>query len=213
MSGQTSIVLVIDDDPLVRDSVTDLLAANGFAARAFESAMEFIQAKRPDIPACLILDVELPGLSGLELQTELAKSGIELPIIFLTGHGDIPRSVRAMKAGAVEFLTKPFRARELLDAVRQALVRDGEFRKQRADMLESRERLETLTPREREVLTLVVAGLLNKQIAGELGTTEVTIKAHRGRVMRKMHAASLADLVRMTEKLKISPRPSSTKVE
>jgi FixJ family two-component response regulator len=213
MSGLTSIVFAIDDDPLVRDSVTDLLAANGFAAHAFASATEFIQAKRPDIPACLILDVELPGLSGLDLQTELAKSGIEVPIIFLTGHGDIPKSVRAMKAGAVEFLTKPFRTPELLDAVRQALVRDGEFRKQRTDTLDLRERLGTLTPRERQVLALVAAGLLNKQIAGELGTTEVTIKAHRGRVMRKMRADSLADLVRMAEKLRISPRPSSTKVE
>ncbi|MBZ5622699.1 MAG: response regulator [Acidobacteriia bacterium] len=213
MSGLTSIVFVIDDDPLVRDSVTDLLAATGFAAQAFGSATEFIQAKRPDIPACLILDVELPGLSGFDLQVELTKSGTEVPIIFLSGHGDIPKSVRAMKAGAVEFLTKPFRAQELLDAVKQALVRDGKFRRERADTLELRERLGTLTPRERQVLALVVAGLLNKQIAGELATTEVTIKAHRGRVMRKMQAASLADLVRMAEKLKVSPPPSSTKVE
>jgi FixJ family two-component response regulator len=213
MSGPKSIVFVIDDDPLVRDSVADLLGSAGFAAQAFGSATEFIQAKRPDISACLILDVELPGLSGLDLQTELAKSGSEVPIIFLTGHGDIPKSVRAMKAGAVEFLTKPFQTRELLGAVRQALVRDGEFRKQRADTLDLRERLGTLTPREHQVLALVVAGLLNKQIAGELATTEVTIKAHRGRVMRKMQAASLADLVRMAEKLKVSPLPSSTKVE
>lgn len=213
MSSAASLVFVIDDDPLVRDSVTDLLAANGFAARAFESATAFIQAKRPDIPTCLILDLELPGLSGLELQAELSKSGIEVPIVFLTGHGDIPKSVRAMKAGAVEFLTKPFRSEELLDAVRQALAQDGEFRKQSADTLELRERLGTLTPRERQVLTLVTAGLLNKQVAGELATTEVTIKAHRGRVMHKMQAASLADLVRMVERLKTSQAPSSTKVE
>ena len=205
MSDPKCIVFVVDDDPLVRDSVADLLGSAGFAARTFGSATEFIQAKRPDVSACLILDVELPGLSGLDLQTDLAKSGIEIPIIFLTGHGDIPKSVRAMKAGAVEFLTKPFRAEELVDAVRQALVRDGDFRKQRSETLELRERLGTLTPRERQVLALVVAGLLNKQIAGELGTTELTIKVHRGRVMRKMNAASLADLVRMAEKLKISP--------
>jgi FixJ family two-component response regulator len=214
MSNPGCMIFIVDDDPLVRDSVTDLLAAAGFAAQTFRSATEFIQAKRPDVSACLILDVELPDLSGLDLQTDLTKSGIEIPIIFLTGHGDIPKSVRAMKAGAVEFLTKPFRTEELIDAVRQALVRDGDLRKQRSETLELRERLGTLTPRERQVLALVVAGLLNKQIAGELGTTELTIKVHRGRVMRKMKAASLADLVRMAEKLKISPpQPSSTKVE
>ena len=214
MSDPECIVFVVDDDPLIRDSVADLLAAAGFAAQTYGSAMEFIQAKRPNASACLILDVELPDLSGLDLQADLTKSGIEVPIIFLTGHGDIPKSVRAMKAGAVEFLTKPFRTEDLVDAVRQALVRDGDLRMQRSETLELRERLGTLTPRERQVMALVVAGRLNKQIAGELGTTEETIKVHRGRVMHKMNAASLADLVRMAERLKISPpRPSSTKVE
>jgi len=214
MNDPECIVFVVDDDPLVRDSVADLLGAAGFAAQTYGSATEFIQAKRPDASACLILDVELPDLSGLDLQADLTKSGIEVPIIFLTGHGDIPKSVRAMKAGAVEFLTKPFRIEELVDAVRQALARDGDLRRQRSATLELRERLGTLTPRERQVLALVVAGRLNKQIAGELGTTELTIKVHRGRVMHKMNAASLADLVRMAEKLKISPpRPCSTKVE
>jgi len=159
--------------------------------------------------------VRLPGVSGIEFQRELAARKVEIPIIFITGHGDIPMSVEAMKAGAMEFLTKPFSGPELFDTVKQALVCDGELRRQRSETLDLRERLGTLTPRERQVLALVVAGLLNKQIAGELGTTELTIKVHRGRVMRKMHAASLDDLVRMAEKLKISPpqRPSSTKVE
>jgi len=200
-------VFVVDDDPLVRESLQDLLNSAGFTVRMFGSASEFIGSQRPDVPACLILDVELPDLSGLDLQAELVKSGTEIPIVFLTGRGDIPMSVRAMKAGAVEFLTKPFRKEPLCDAVRVALARDGEGRKQRAEILELRNRLETLTPRERQVLALVVTGLLNKQIAGELGTTDMTVKAHRGRVMRKMGAGSLADLVRMAEKLKISAEP------
>ena len=201
-------MFVVDDDPLVRESLQDLLNSAGFTVRMFGSASEFIGSQRPDVPACLILDVELPDLSGLDLQAELVKSGTEIPIVFLTGRGDIPMSVRAMKAGAVEFLTKPFRKEPLCDAVRVALARDGEGRKQRAEILELRNRLETLTPRERQVLALVVTGLLNKQIAGELGTTDMTVKAHRGRVMRKMGAGSLADLVRMAEKLKISSEPS-----
>jgi FixJ family two-component response regulator len=213
MSDPECIVFIVDDDSLVRDSVADLLVSAGVAAQTFGSATDFIRAERPDVSACLILDVELPDLSGLDLQTDLTKSGIEIPIIFLTGHGDIPKSVRAMKAGAVEFLTKPFRKEELIDAVRQALARDGEIRKQRSENLKLRDRLGTLTPRERQVLALVVTGLLNKQIAGELGTTELTIKVHRGRVMRKMKAASLADLVRMAGKLNLSPPPSYTKVE
>jgi FixJ family two-component response regulator len=204
MNDSNYIVFVVDDDPLVRDSVADLLDSAGLAVQTFGSATEFVQCTRPDLAACLILDVELPGLSGLDLQATLARTGVEMPIIFLTGHGDIPMSVRAMKAGAVEFLTKPFRGQELLNAVQEALRRDSEGRKQRSEISEFRKRLETLTPREHEVLTLVVTGLLNKQIAGELGTTELTIKVHRGRVMRKMGAGSLADLVKMAGKLKIS---------
>jgi FixJ family two-component response regulator len=207
MSDPKHIVFVVDDDPLVRESLEDLLNSAGFTVRTFGSATEFIRSKRADVSACLILDVELPDLSGLDLQAELVQSGAAMPIVFLTGHGDIPMSVRAMKAGAVEFLTKPFRKEPLFDAVREALARDGEARKQRSETLDLRNRLETLTPRERQVLALVVTGLLNKQIAGELGTTDVTVKAHRGRVMRKMGAGSLADLVRMAEKLKISSEP------
>jgi FixJ family two-component response regulator len=203
MSDPERIVFVIDDDRLVRDSIGDLLNSAGFTVQTFGSATEFVQGQRPDVPACLILDVELPDISGLELQSELAKSGIEMPIVFLTGHGDIPMSVRAMKAGAVEFLTKPFGKQELLDAIKEAFLRDMEVRKERSESFELQKRLGTLTPRERQVLALVVTGMLNKQIAGELGTTEVTIKVHRGQVMRKMQAASFADLVRMAEKLEI----------
>ena len=204
MSDKERIVYVVDDDRLVRDSVADLLHSAGFTVQTFGSATEFVQTQRPDVPACLILDVELPDIGGLDLQKELAKSGIEMPIVFLTGRGDIPMSVRAMKAGAVEFLTKPFGKQELLDAINEALLRDGEARTQRSETFELQKRLATLTPRERQVLALVVTGRLNKQIAGELGTTEETIKVHRGRVMRKMGADSLADLVRIAEKLKIS---------
>jgi FixJ family two-component response regulator len=207
MTAPDRIVFVVDDDPLVRESLEDLLNSAGFTVRTFGSASEFIRSERPDVAACLILDVQLPDRSGLDLQTELLKSGIEIPIVFLTGHGDIPMSVRAMKAGAVEFLTKPFRRQPLFDAVEEALLRDGETRKRRSETAELRNRHATLTPRERQVLALVVTGLLNKQIAGELGTTDLTIKAHRGRVMRKMGAGSLADLVRMAEKLRISSEP------
>jgi len=207
MNGADGVVFVVDDDPLFRDSLADLLCSAGFTVRTFGSATDFLKSARPEVAACLILDVQLPDRSGLDLQTELVKSGFEIPIVFLTGHGDIPMSVQAMKAGAVEFLTKPFHKEPLFDAVKEALVRDGEARKQRSETAELRTRLETLTPRERQVLGLVVTGLLNKQIAGELGTTDLTIKAHRGRVMRKMGAGSLADLVRMAEKLKISSEP------
>jgi FixJ family two-component response regulator len=202
MSDSGCIVFAVDDDPLVRDSVADLLDSAGFTVRTFGSATDFLRSEHPDLPACLILDVELPGLSGLDLQAELRKSGVDMPIIFLTGRGDIPMSVRAMKAGAVEFLTKPFRKPELLGAVNEALVRDRESRKRRAETADIEKRLRTLTPREHQVMTLVVSGLLNKQIAGELGTTEETIKVHRGRVMGKMGAGSLAALVTMAGKLK-----------
>ena len=204
MSPQDCVVFVVDDDPLVRDSLADLLSSAGFTVRTFGSATEFIRSERPDVAGCLILDIELPDRSGLDLQAELVKSGVAMPVVFLTGHGDVPRSVRAMKAGAVEFLTKPFRKEPLFNAVTEALARDGEDRRLRSETLELQNRFVTLTPRERQVLALVVTGLLNKQIAGELGTTDLTIKAHRGRVMRKMRASSLADLVRMAEKLKIS---------
>ena len=203
MKQPDSVVFVVDDDLSVREAIKSLIRSVGLRVETFGTAQEFLKSARPDAPGCVVLDVRLPGLSGLDLQRELAANGINLPVIFITGHGDIPMSVRAMKAGALEFLTKPFRDQDLLDAIQQALERDRGARQQRLETAELRERFDSLTAREREVMGLVVSGLLNKQIAGELGTSEVTIKIHRSQVMKKMGAGSLAELVRMTEKLGI----------
>ena len=200
------IVYVIDDDALIRDGIQSLVRSIGLRAETFGSARDFMVAKRPDAPACLILDVRMPGQSGLDLQRQLSEADIHIPIIFITGHGDIPMSVRAMKEGAFEFLTKPVRGQDLLDAVQKAVDLDRRLRKERAEVAEIRRRFDLLTPREREVLALVVAGLLNKQIADELGMSELTVKTHRAHVMEKTKAESLAHLVRMAEKLKISLR-------
>jgi FixJ family two-component response regulator len=206
MTEAQAIVFVVDDDERMRQSLKNLIGSVGLRVEAFASAQEFMRSKLMDVPGCLVLDVRLPGLSGLDLQKRMADAGIAIPIIFITGHGDIPMTVRAMKAGAVEFLTKPFRDQDLLDAIQQALERDRIAREQRAEIEELRGRLDSLTPREREVMGLVVAGLLNKQIAGELGTSETTIKIHRHQVMEKMGAGSLAELVRMADRLGI-PTP------
>ena len=197
------VVFVIDDDASMRDAISRLLNAVGLTVQTFASAREFLAGRLPDVPGCAVLDVRLPGLSGLDLQREMVERGIHIPVIFITGHGDIPMSVQAMKAGAVEFLTKPFRDQDLLDAVRSGIQLDRQGRKERAELAELRDGLRQLTPREREVMSLVVAGLLNKQIALRLGTSEKTIKIHRSHVMQKMRADSLADLVRMSQKLGI----------
>jgi FixJ family two-component response regulator len=208
MSEIDGVVFVVDDDEPMRRSLENLIRSVGLRVEAFASGQEFLRGKRPDLPGCLVLDVRLPGLSGLDLQKRMAAADIEIPIIFITGHGDIPMTVQAMKAGAVEFLTKPFRDQDLLDAIQQALERDCQAREQRAKVEELRSRYRSLTPREREVIALVVAGLLNKQIAGELGTSEAAVKVHRQHVMEKMGADSLADLVRLADRLGI-PTPKA----
>src|SRR5208283_3742578 len=194
----------IDDDPGVRESIGGLIRSVGFQVRMLASVDEFHQSGRPSGPTCLVLDVRLPGQSGLDLQRELASSGIDLPIVFITGHGDIPMSVQAMKGGAIEFLTKPFRDQDLLDAIQIGLARDRDRLEEEKSVAALRGRFETLTAREREVMARVVTGRLNKQIAGELGISEITVKVHRGQVMRKMKASSLPDLARMADKLKLA---------
>jgi FixJ family two-component response regulator len=203
---QNPVVFVIDDDRMIRDGLQGLIRSVGLRVETFASAQDFLAVKRPDVPACLVLDVRMPGVSGLDLQLKLSDAGIHIPVIFITGHGDIPMSVRAMNEGAYEFLTKPVRGQDLLDAIQKAIASDRERRKEREELNEVRERFNTLTPREKEVLNLVVAGLLNKQIADQLGMSELTVKTHRAHVMEKTNAESLAHLVRMSEKIKNSPR-------
>ena len=204
ITEDTPVVFIVDDDASVRRSIQDLLSSVALRSEAFATPQEFLASQRADCPGCLVLDVRLPGMSGLDFQRALAEAGVSLPIIFITGHGDVPMSVQAMKSGAVEFLMKPFRTQELLDAIQQALDRDRRLREGRREIAELRHRYETLTPREREVMELVVSGLLNKQIAAELGTGEHTVKIHRSHVMAKMKADSLPALIRMADRLKTS---------
>ena len=197
------IIFIVDDDTSIRDALRNLFRSTGLRVETYDSAQAFLSSRKVDVPCCLVLDVRLPGLSGLDLQRRLQEVNINIPIVFITAHGDIPMSVRAMKAGAVEFLTKPFRDQELLDAVHQAIERDRAARRQQAEVAELAERYESLSLREREVMGRVLRGLLNKEIAGELGISDATVKLHRGKVMHKMQANSLAELVRMGEKLAV----------
>jgi FixJ family two-component response regulator len=199
-------VFIIDDDRGMRQAIQDLVESVGLHAEAFATGQDFLRKQRTSDPSCLVLDVRLPQLSGLDLQRQLADTGVQIPIIFITAHGDIPMSVRALKSGAVEFLTKPFRDQDLLDAIQQALQRDIAAREQQTETHELEQRFQSLTVREREVMTLVVSGMLNKQIASEIGASEATVKIHRGHMMQKMQAGSVAELVRMADKLKLSPR-------
>ena len=205
MKHEPPTVFVIDDDPLIRSGVRSLIGSVGLRVQTFGSALDFLRSPRPDAPACLVLDVRLPDLSGLDLQRELRESDIQIPIIFITGHGDIPMTVEAMKAGAVEFLTKPFRGQNLLEAVQGAIARDRAARQERAEIAELRKCFDTLSPREREVLGMVVTGLLNKQIAAELGISELTVKTHSAHIMEKMRAGSLAEFVHITDRLRSVP--------
>jgi RNA polymerase sigma factor (sigma-70 family) len=204
MTEQPPVVFVVDADVSIRPALRSLIRSVRLSVEFFSSPLEFLLEKRPDAPSCLVLDVRLPGKSGLDFQRELAEADVSIPVIFVTGHGDIPMSVRAMKAGAVDFLTKPFRDQDLLDAIQVGLERDRTRRQHQAEIATLRERLESLTPREREVLPLVVSGLPNKQVAAQIGTTEATVKVHRSQLMKKMGADSLPDLVRMAEKIGIS---------